>query len=145
MTPPDDQSQRNPYYPGARFQPASESRPIVSPYDIMTPEFVDLQKRDIIPFSNVRIDVSQAGSQTLSVPCRGFTGFIENAAGPLPLARVNVRVNKDSADQAFPLRNGRGYYGDVLVLFLEWQAQGAGATLELILFNFNAQPYPCVG
>lgn len=133
---------KNPYYPGARFQAAREGAQIRSKYDQMTPELVDLQKRDVVPFTIVPIDLSAAGTQEIVIPGRGFTGFIES--GGVPVAgRVGVRVNQNKAEQEFPLRNGRGFRGDFVRLYLTWAAQ-ANVTLELMIFHFDDMPYPSV-
>lgn len=110
-----------------RFETATPTQEVFSPYDIPTSLIQDMIARNVRPFVVQRVDLTTAGQLTILVP--GFHIVIYGDDNT-PNRASNTTAYMDlywekigGGDTPFPLKHARGFSGPFSELVLKWPAQ----------------------
>lgn len=149
--------EKSSYLPRDRFDPADPYKKWRSPYQFDSSEIQNLVQDTIAPVytRTILLSTAQAPTSPLVIPTPGrafrFVGlttasqynFSTNAGIETVVtnATIGVWVNKQGSDSdALIMKNGGGFRGDFLNLFLFWPAQASNSG-RIIIYTFDDTPY----
>lgn len=111
-----------------RFETPDPRQEIFSPYDMASAVLEDMQRRNVKPFSVVRLDLTVENTTGLIIQNPGFHVVLYGHDGTAikavnSQAYVEMWWQKFEDVPGFPMKHARGYSGVFGQLVLKWPAQ----------------------